>query len=154
MKNFSCYDWRKAKPKRDYGTTFSPIHQAQISWVGPSGTKEMEHNGEYPQNGTRHDLWGRRCPWASVENSTMVPLTGWRGLFYDCLEYNFNNHSVNNRNQRNNGRLCNTLTHIGKNRKAGRQFLWLSQIDVTKLYLAQISLYLNMILLSLVMWLY
>lgn len=46
MKNFSCYDERKAEITE---TTFSPIPQALKQWVGTLRTREIEYNGEDPK---------------------------------------------------------------------------------------------------------
>lgn len=48
MKNSSCYDYRKAKPKITT-TAFPPIPQALNQWVGTLRAKEIEYNGEDPK---------------------------------------------------------------------------------------------------------
>lgn len=82
--------WKEITKKKK---EFSPVPQAPNLWVGTLRTREMEYDGEVQQRNQTQPVRQEVPPeplWKQFNNDIID--WGWRGLFYNSLEYEFNNY--------------------------------------------------------------
>lgn len=121
-----------------------PFLKPRVCELEPWEPKRRRSVVEKTQEQNQTPLQGRkyrpRLCWKQLNADAIG--WGWRRLFYNSLEDEFNNYialsTTESSTTMRGSVMLSPIWNIGKNRKTGRKFLWVLKIDGTKPYLAQV----------------